>query len=280
MRRFRIIPVLMALATGPCGPVSAAEFEASTSVGFSTGETTVGIASVDATVRVPLGEAVAFEFGAVGFVLPKKHPHETYAALTLGRKWQAGVVRPAYDMVLPSVFAASAPYVDHDRMEYARAKVTVAAMRHTAVPLGLSYRTQGATGWAASLHDGPQDGATAASFAAWTSREGRDYAVAVEALPDGRINAKAGLRASYKASTVSVAWLHPDGNDRTDTLALSLDRPAGRWHLGAMAEATSGAASAYGVSATRALDARHSLTLAATRDGGEARLHVGLVSRF
>lgn len=94
-----------------------------------------GIGFVDATLTIPLARRgpLDLEIGTYLFALDGKRPHETCAAVVWDDTWRLGAVRPAYDLVLPSVFARAAPHLAYDRAEYSRALATVEAMRRRAL---------------------------------------------------------------------------------------------------------------------------------------------------
>ncbi len=252
------------------------------------GGSSIGV--IDVTGVVPLGRKapLGFEFGAFAYALTGKHPHETYAALVWNDRWRAGVVRPAYDSVLPSVFARAAPYLAYERAEYARAHATVEAMRHTAVPWGLSWRQSlGRTDVAVSLHDASKGHFGALSLAVAYNGEGWQLAAAIEAVSSDRhsierINAKIGARVDLGRAELGIAYLHPDANRRPDALALDLVVPVpGRLNLMAFGEFTAdGRDDAYGIALDHAFRPDSSLLVAAT-DGARGRaFHLTLEHRF
>jgi hypothetical protein len=190
-----------------------------------------GIAGVDVTATVPMSSNLGFEFGTYLFALDGKRPHETYAALVINDRWRVGVVRPAYDAVLPSVFARAAPFLAYDRAEYTRAHATVEAMRNTAVPWGVSWQHSiGQTEIAVSAHDAVKGKFRTVSAAVSHNGEGWSFAAAVEPvwLRDGSYagsNAKFGGRADLGSGSAGMALLHPVANDRPDALSFDLTLP-------------------------------------------------------
>ncbi|MBY6161844.1 hypothetical protein KUV73_13230 [Mameliella alba] len=249
-----------------------------------------GIGYIDATATIPITRRypLSLELGTVLFGLDGKRPHETYAALARDDTWRIGVVRPAYDQVLPSVFTRAAPSLAYERAEYARAHTTVEAMRRTAVPWGLSYQqSYGRTDVAVSLHDAVKGSFRSASFAVAYNGEGWQLAAAVETVSsrdmkhDG-INAKIGGRFDLGQLDVGIAWLHPEVNDRPDALALDVVFPVTtKLDMMVFGEFTEGARDdAYGIALDYKLRPETSVLFAATDGAAGSALHLTLEHRF
>ncbi len=208
------------------------EFTGDVSISVNSFEDNHGIARVDATASLPIvhidGRPLSFEFGTFAYFLRGDRPHETYAALAFDDRWRLGVVRPAYDSVLPSVFGFTAPSLANTRAENARAYATTEAMRFNSVPVGFSY-----TGhvdefkWAVSMHDADKGDFRSASAALLWQETLLKMAIAVETVWNPRnnfegINAKAGGRWAGEQLEVGLAYLHPDANQRPDALAFDV----------------------------------------------------------
>jgi hypothetical protein len=197
-------------------------------------------------------------------------------------------VRPAYDAVLPSVFAQTAPYLAYDDAEYTRAYTTTAAMRRTAVPWGVSWQGQsGALGTAASLHTASKGGFRSASLAFDWQGRGWDIAVAGELVdqtgPDTpRSNLKLGGHLQTGPVTLGLALLHPDASERPDTLALDLAAPvSSNLTLRAMTEQRgSGLEDVWGLAASADIGPGRTLSAAATRSDGSGGLHLSFAQHF
>lgn len=193
-----------------------------------------GIGFIDATFGFPLTQRapLAFEFGTYLFALDGKRPHETYGALVWDGKYRVGAVRPAYDVVLPSVFEETAPYLAYTRAEYARSHNTTEAMRRTAVPWGASVSGSfDKVNWVVSAHDAVKGTFRSSSVAMTYTAQGWRVMAAIEGVwsrdnsHDG-INAKLGAEVDIGTTTATLAWLHPDANSRPDALAFDLKIPA------------------------------------------------------
>ncbi|MFW2542037.1 hypothetical protein ACN2XU_05300 [Primorskyibacter sp. 2E107] len=249
-----------------------------------------GIGQLDFSFALPLDRSgrLSAEIGAFMYVLPQKRPHETYLALTWDDRLRLGVVRPAYDFVLPSVFEEHAPHLAYARAEYARAYTTTTAMRQGAVPWGLSYTDdQGPVGWAVSLHHAARGGFFSATSAARWQRGLWRIAGAIEGVWDTAgafkgTNAKLGVAYLREGWSLGLAWLHPDAENLPDALALAarLD-VAQKVALSLFGEFTDGGSDdAYGLAASYALSQSATLSLAATQWRDDTGLHLTLTHRF
>ncbi|WP_425098626.1 hypothetical protein [Tropicibacter sp. S64] len=249
-----------------------------------------GIGKVDLTFAFPLtrGGRLGAEIGTYMFVLPQKRPHETYVSLTWDNRWRLGVVRPAYDFVLPSVFEEAAPLLAYERAEYARAYTTTTAMRQGAVPWGLSYTDDREPfGWAVSLHHASKGGFSSASVAARWQTGPWHLAAAAEGIWDvsggyDGTNAKLGVTYVQDRWSLGLAWLHPEAENLPDALALTgTVAVSQKLSLSAFGEFTEGGRDdAYGVAAQYALTDRASLSLAATQWRDEGGVHLTVTHRF
>ena len=289
----RIILVALCAMAGLVDPALAQSFAMTGAVSASaTGLAPDGaVASVDLTGSIPLGHPferpLALEIGTFAFVLRDKRPHETYVALAWDDRFRLGVVRPAHDAVLPSVFADTAPWLAYTRAEYAGARTTVAAMRRTAVPFGASWQdAQGPLEWSVSAHDAAKGGFLSASAALSWRTGGWQVAGAAEGVWDRGggwqgLNAKLGAGHDAGSWGGDAAWLHPKANGRPDALALDLWAKAGaRWTLSGFGELTRTGEDAGGIAARRDLGPHSALTLAATRESAAGGLHLTLSRGF
>lgn len=267
---------------------SGPQLEGTLGIGVTSRDGDTGMGAVDATLTVPLSRRIplSFELGTYMFVLDGKNPHETYAALAWDDRFRLGVVRPAYDAVLPSVFEGLAPFVAYERAEYSRAAATTRAMRATAVPWGVSAAfSQGATDWQVSLGDAAKGGFTAASISAAHRRDGWQVAAALEAVwprdGDAELNAKIGARFDIATASFGIALLHPGASDRPDALALDATAPlSDRLELRAAGEITGDGKDAYGLGLDYALSHRAGLTVSVTEDRRHQAAHLTLRYAF
>ncbi|MGP6086656.1 hypothetical protein [Antarctobacter jejuensis] len=281
------------LSLGLIGPLAASaqslSFEGTLAVGLTDigDRDTVGF--VDATLAVPMGlGALSFELGGYLYALDGKRPHETYAAFAWDDTWRIGVVRPAYDAVLPSVFQRTAPYLSYLRTEYNRSHTTLEAMRRTAVPWGASWQQSfGQTDLAFSAHDASKGGFSAASLSVAHHGNGWMLAGAIETVwspHDGHegINAKVGAQFDIQQAKVGIAWLHPEANDRDEALSLDLAIPVTpKFDVLAFGEFTeSGKDDAYGIAVDFKIRPDTSLLLAGTDGAIGPGAHLTLERRF
>ncbi|WGW02300.1 hypothetical protein [Tropicibacter oceani] len=288
----RLIPLCLAfLAAGPLGAQSLSlRGEIATSATSVSDDP--GVGRIDLDLSIPLapqrGLPLAFEVGGFAYVLPGKRPHETYAALVWDDRWRLGVVRPAYDLILPSVFAETAPYLAYARAEYVRAFTTTTAMRETAVPFGLSYTHQSdGLQWAASLHSADKGGFRSASVAAKWDRAPWTVSGVLEGVWDSAgnhrgTNAKVGLGWAHGPWQMDLTYLSPGAERLPDALAASLRYQASqRLTLSTFGEVTAdGSDDAFGVAAQWRLTPAAQLALAATRWRDDTGLHLTLSHRF
>lgn len=249
-----------------------------------------GIGVVDATVAIPLTQRypLTFEVGAYLFALDGKRPHETYVAFAWDDTWRAGVVRPAFDQALPSVFARVAPYLAYERAEYTRAHTTVEAMRRTAVPWGVSWQQAfGQTDVAVSVHDANKGNFRSASVALTYRGAGWTLAAAVEAVTEDDfthegINAKLGARFDIGEIDAGITYLRPDANDTPDALALDVVVPvSSRVDLLAFGELTDKSTDdAYGLALDYKVQPDSSVLFSATDGARDSAVHMTLERRF
>lgn len=249
-----------------------------------------GIGVIDATAAIPLTQRfpLTFEIGTYLFGLDGKRPHETYAAFAWDDTWRAGVVRPAFDQVLPSVFARTAPYLAYERAEYTRAHATVEAMRRTAVPWGVSWQQAfGQTDVAVSIHDAKKGNFRSASVALTYQGTGWTLAAAVETVTSDDFthegfNAKLGARFDVGQMDVGVTYLSPDVNDTPDALALDIVVPVStRFDLLAFGELTDKATDdAYGLALDYKIQPDSSALFAVTDGERDSAVHLTLERRF
>lgn len=214
------------------GSADSVDFSGDVTVGVNSFDSRNAIARVDATLTFALARIkdrpLTFEFGTFAYFLKGDRPHETYAALAFDNRWRLGVVRPAYDRVLPSAFAFAAPSIANVRAEYTRSRATTEAMRFNSVPVGVSYSDQtGDLTWAVSAHDADDGDFRSASFGLSWQEATLQFAVAAEAVWDPRdrfegFNAKFGGRWQKDELSVGLAYLHPDANQRPDALAFDI----------------------------------------------------------
>ena len=279
----------LGLSLGLILPLSASaqslSFDGTMALGLTDNADRNAIGAIDATLAVPLGKGGgSFELGAYLFALDGKRPHETYAAFAWNDTWRAGVVRPAYDAVLPSVFQRAAPYLAYKRTEYSRAHATLEAMRHTAVPWGASWQQSfGQTDLAFSAHEASKGGFSAASLSMAHHGTGWMLAAALESVwsPHGGhegLNAKLGAGFDLGPAQAGIAWLHPDANDRADAVALNFTLPVtSKLDFLAFGEFTdSGKDDAYGIAADTRIRPDTSLLLAGTDGALGPGLHLRL----
>ncbi|SNS62728.1 hypothetical protein [Antarctobacter heliothermus] len=249
-----------------------------------------GIGVIDATASIPLIQRypLTFEIGAYLFGLDGKRPHETYVAFAWDDTWRVGVVRPAFDQVLPSVFARAAPYLAYERAEYTRAHATVEAMRRTAVPWGVSWQQAfGQTDVAVSIHDANKGNFRSASVALTYRGAGWTLAAAVETVAEDDfthegINAKLGARFDVGQMDVGVTYLRPDVNDTPDALALDVVVPvSSRVDLLAFGELTDKSRDdAYGLALDYKVQRDSSVLFSATDGARDSAVHMTLERRF
>lgn len=261
-------------------------------VGITDASEGTAIARINADVTFSL-EALTdlpakIDVGTFMYVLPSKRPHETYISLVWQDRWRIGAVRPAYDAVLPSVFAFHAPYLAYDEAENTRAFATVQAMRKTAVPYGLSYTAdEGSHFWGVSLHVAPEDdfqtlsGAVSVRHAAWT------FSAAAEGVWHARnkseeFNTKLGVEYQQGNVDLKAAFFHPEANDRSDLIALEASyQLTGDASVSAFGEVVHQEESAsYGMALNYALSPRTSLGGAITQQEQGMNLHFSLAVDF
>lgn len=268
----------------------AAGFEGTIALGTTDIAGGSGIGVIDATATIPLSHRypINLEIGTYFFGLDSKRPHETYVALAWDNAWRAGAIRPAYDQVLPSVFARSAPYLAYERAEYSRAHATVEAMRRTAVPWGLSWQHSfGQTDVALSFQNASKGGFASSSISLAYQGDGWKVAAAVEHVTgrnfaENGINAKLGARFVLGQMDVGIAWLHPQANKQPDALALDLVFPvASRLDAMAFAEVTEqGNDDAYGIAVDYKVRPNASVLLAVTGGARDPAVHLTMERRF
>ncbi|MBS0126578.1 hypothetical protein [Thetidibacter halocola] len=281
-------PAIFALCLSLAAPAALAQsldIEGRVGLGLTDARGDSWIAPVDMTATWRLGAYAAVEIGTFAYGMPGKRPHETYAALHWG-DLRLGVVRPAYDAVLISVFEETAPHRAYAEAETTRAHTTTRAMRVNAVPVGLSYdRQDGATWWGLSLHSDAK-GAFSSATAAIRGQEGAwTVAAAVESVhAEGAIrnNTKLGLRWKGARIEAGLAAFHPDASSQPDALALDLHWQASdRLRLSALAETARGTApDTGGLAATWALSPGLTLSGAALHEGDRDSAHLTLTRRF
>ncbi|CUH76212.1 hypothetical protein [Tropicibacter naphthalenivorans] len=248
-----------------------------------------GIGTADVTLSLPITQSapLGFEMGTYLFARDGKRPHETYAAFVWNDQWRAGVVRPAYDSVLTSVFERSAPFLAYTRAEFTRAETTTAAMRRTAVPWGLSFtNTANGLGYAVSIHDASKGDFRSASVALTQGAGAWQIAAAIEGVwsrnntYDG-INAKLGAQYDAGGLRATIAYLHPDANNRPDAIALSAQYDWTKLSVGVMGEFTdAGQDDAYGLSAEVRLGGSTGAILSATDGAAGPAWHLTLDHQF
>jgi hypothetical protein len=288
-------PVLANPLVGPAAPLS---FEGTIAIGTNDADGGSGIGAIDATMKITMSTRVplSLEIGTYLFALDSKRPHETYGALAWNDRLRLGAVRPAYDAVLPSVFARAAPYLAYSRAENTRAHATVEAMRRTAVPWGLSFGQEfgeglggglGVTRVDVSVHDASKGGFRSASVALSQSGDGWQVAAAVESVwsDDGThhgLNTKLGGRYDFGQSTFGLAWLRAEANDRPDTLAIDFQTPlSDRFDLLAFGETSRDRTDdAYGLALDYGMRADTSVLFAVTESSGGGGVHLTLERRF
>ncbi len=287
----RLPCLLLALLAPVPALAQGLSFDGTVGLGATGTEGTRGVGMVDVTLTVPLSRRIplTFEAGTYMVVLEGKRPHETYAAFAWDDRFRAGVVRPAYDSVLPSVFERAAPFLAYERIEYARSHATVEAMRATAVPFGVSAQfTQGALRWMVSAHKDDKGGFDAASVAASYQGTGWQIAAAVESVrehggPD-RVDAKLGTRVALgPQAEAGLTLLSPDGNDRDDALAFDMTWTATETlSFMAFGEAVRGGGDdAWGLAGEYRFRPDTSVILAGTDgDAAGAAWHLTLAHRF
>lgn len=268
-------------------------FSGDVSLGVSSVDARHGNGRIDALLSIPLvslrDRPLAAEIGGLIYFARANKPHETYAALAYDDRLRMGYLRPAYDLVLPSVFALTAPAVAETRLDFARALTTVEAVRVNAVPFGLSYtETAGDLRWALSLHDARDGGFRTASAAAEWRADGWSLAGAVEGVWDQSndwqgLNAKLGGRWQSDGLALGLAWLHPDANARPDALAFDLSYQLSSYlTLLAFGEVTENrSADAYGLAARHEVGPGTEMVLAVTDgDAMGTELHLTVTRRY
>lgn len=268
-------------------------FSGDVSLGVNSFDDRIGIARVDAMLSLGLFSVaerrLSVELGTFAYFFKGDRPHETYAALAYDDRARLGVVRPAYDLVLPSVFALTAPAIAEMRAEYARALTTTEAMRFNAVPVGVSYTSdEGSTLWAVSAHDVTKGEDFSAVSAAFQRGDGRwVWSVAVEGVWDKwddfqGVNAKVGGRWTGDQWKIGLAYLHPDANARPDAFALAASYALSKdLSLSAFAEITQSAGDdAYGIAGVYDVSKAADLVLSNTEADGSYEYHFTYTRRY
>ena len=252
--------------------------------------------AADLTYRVPLDRwtlPFGVEIGLYGIASTMdfesgSHPHETYLALVWGSGLRLGVVRPAYDSVLPSVFAGYAPLEEEQRLEFSRSFTTTQAMRETAIPLSASWsRDTGALSWAVSVHSAPNKDFSSASAAMSWKQGSWTFAGALEGVwRDGNDGAetmaKLGLRWNGLWGDAGLTYLMPDANGVPNAIALDVTaQVTARMRLSAFGEFSEDSGSdVWGIGAGYAVGKSSEVTSAVTRHGDDTRMHLTLTRLF
>lgn len=252
-----------------------------------------GIARIDLGFSLPVLprriDGLRFEFGLYSFVREASNPHETYAAFGWGDHLRFGVLRPAFDAALDSPFATVLPRVADETVDSHRSYATEAALRRTAVPIGLSWSDHnGSLDWQISLHDAERGNFRLISASASQEVGALTLAGAVEGVwthGSGRwrgLNAKLGMRAPLGAGDAGLTLLHAEANGADDALELDWRydlRPDLALFAMTHLEATGGD-DHYGLGASYAITPSNSLTVTASGGSGTAGIYTGLSHRF
>ncbi|MEQ5870314.1 hypothetical protein J4E08_10425 [Sagittula sp. NFXS13] len=227
----RIISLILLVSAAAPAAAQSVKFEGTVEAGVTNLAELPLFGAMDATASVPFptSHPLSFEVGTYLYALDGKNPHETYAAFVWDGRIRLGVVRPAFDSVIPSVFGHTAPYLSYDRLEYTRSHNTVEAMRRTAVPWGVSVDGEmDALTWSVSAHGAHKGGFRTASAALSQQSGHYEFAAALESIwsDDGQhegVNAKLGTRADFGSVDLSAAWLSMAANDRPNAIALKAE---------------------------------------------------------
>lgn len=267
-------------------------FEGDLSFAVSSDDDRSALARIDMIASIGLfrlsSQRLELELGVFGYYFQGDRPHETYAALSLDDRWRVGVMRPAYDLVMPSVFALTAPAVADERAEYARALTTTRALRFNDVPIGLAYTDRGdGYLWGVSIHDA-DDGDFRSMSAAFELETGQwVWSFASEGVWDRQntfegANTKFGARWADRSWTIGMAWLHPDANARPDALAFDLAYALSEeLSILTFGELTRHASDrAYGIGGRHAIDGRSDLVLSGTREDNVNEVHFVYTRRY
>lgn len=251
-----------------------------------------GIGRVDAILSIDLvrlsGRPVTAELGTFAYFMRGDRPHETYAALAYDDRLRMGFTRPAYDLVVPSVFAFTAPSIGETRAEYSKALTTIEPMRFNSVPIGVSYTDQsGDLLWGISIHDADDGDFRSASAALEWQGGSWTWSAAMEGVWDQRndfqgINAKLGGRYSSERWELGMALLHPDANARPDTMAFDAAFDLSR-HLSLLAfgEITEDRSDdAYGIGARHMIAADTEMVLSGTDGDDQREIHLTFTRRY
>lgn len=293
MYRVALLILFSTLSLGGKSIAQSLDFSGDVSLGVNSSDDRIGIAHVDAMLSFGLlsvaERRLSVELGTFAYFIKGDRPHETYAALAYDDRVRVGVVRPAYDLVLPSVFAATSPQVAEMRAEYTRALTTTEAMRFNAVPVGVSYTSdEGSARWAVSVHDVTKGEQFSAISAAFQRGDGRwVWSFAVEGVWNNwddfqGINAKVGGGWRGDQWEIGLAYLYPDANARPDAFALAASYAQSKHlSLSAFADITQSAGDdAYGIAGVYDVSDADYFALSNTETGGVNEYHFTYTRRY
>lgn len=240
------------------------------------------------TIAEPPTDPLGLEAGIFAYLLADRRPHETYIALAWDRRVRLGILRPAYDGVLPSVYSAHTPFLAYTRAEYASAYVTIEGMRRNAVPWGMSVEdANGRLTWAVSAHKAVKGGFRDASVAVGWQQGATQIAAAAEGVWDQDAvwkgsNAKVGVGYATDRAGAHLAYLHPEVNLRPDAVSADIWHDIGpNWTLFAFGTRTvDGQDDAGGIALKRGFGLASDVSLAAASSREGNTMHFGLVRRF
>ena len=292
MSRFLLIIGLVFLSFPGEGTAQGLRFSGDVSLSTNSVNDQHGIARVDAILSLGLfrlaERPLTAELGTFAYFMRGDRPHETYAALAYDDRFRLGIMKPAYDLVLPSVFAFTAPSVAETRAEYAKARTTTEAMRFNSVPIGASYTEDtGNILWGISIHDADDGDFRSASGALEWRDEPWTWAVAMEGVWDRQnefqgLNTKLGGRWSAENWAFGLAWLHPDANARPDALAFEASYDVSQYlTVMAFGEITdAGHDNAYGIAAKHQIAPDTDMVFSATDGADNTEVHMTFTRRY
>ena len=288
--RFLLVLFLLVALPGPGKAWERLALSGEVTLGLTGAGQSLPLARIDMTASLPLtrpgGAPLGFELGLNQYLKDTKRPHETYAALVWNDRWRLGVVRPAYDSVVPSVFDEAVPQSSYETRAFVLSRATLDAMTRTEIPLGVSADWErGPLRGSVSAHYALRGEATLASAALAWSQDGLSLAAAAELVLEAhgrtRANLKAGLRLRRRVSDLSLSLLAPRANSAQDALQMAYwHRLSPRLWLGAMTHRQRGPGSRSALALRYGAGRLGTWHLAVTDEPGGPALHASVGWRF